>query len=384
MQKKNILFVSHEASRTGAPIILLNFLKWLTKKDKYKLFVLFITGGDLTSQFEKISSTFVLRNSLLKKGINKIIQLITKKEKKNKLKLPNLLKRKKYDLIYLNTVLSLDMAAELRKKFKCPIICHIHENEFATNFLNPNGIQEDNINAVDRFIAVSQSTKNNLVDNHKVSENKISIIYEFIPIDDMVTISRPKSEVIHELNLENSFIVGGAGDCNWRKGTDLFIQLAVILNKLRPDNIIKLVWVGRFTYEFECQYKYELKKLKISDKIIFTGPQVLPQNYFQAYDVFALTSREDPFPLVALEVASMEKPIVFFENAGGIPELFTNDKGGVQVPFGNIEEMASAILYLYDNPEIRIKKGKEAANLVNDYDINIIGQQLEKVIDEVI
>jgi glycosyltransferase involved in cell wall biosynthesis len=100
--------------------------------------------------------------------------------------------------------------------------------------------------------------------------------------------------------------------------------------------------------------------------------------------VFALTSREDPFPLVALEAASMEKPIIFFENAGGIPELFTNDKGGMQVSFGNIEEMALAILYLYDNPEIRIKKGKEAAKLTKDYDIDIIGQKIEKVIDDFI
>ena len=384
MYKKNILFVSHEANRTGAPIILLNFLRWLNKKNRHNLFVLFKTGGDLTSQFEQISSTYVLRNSLLKQGINKTIQLITKKEIKSKLKLPNSLKRKKYNLIYLNTVLSLDIADELKKKFECPIICHIHENEFAINFLNPNGINQKNINAIDRFIAVSQSTKNNLIDNCKISPDKINIIYEFIPIDDLINVSKSKSEIIHELNLKNNFIVGGAGDCIWRKGIDLFIQLAVILNKLRPDNNIKLVWVGRFTYEFECQYKYELKKLKVSDKIIFTGPQVLPQNYFQIYDLFTLTSREDPFPLVALEVASMEKPIVFFENAGGIPELFTNNKGGIQVPFGNIEEMALAILYLYDNPEIRIKKGKEAAKLTKDYDIDIIGQQIEKVIDDFI
>jgi len=384
LKKRNILFVSHEATRTGAPIVLLNLLKWLTKKNKYNFFVAFRTGGDLIDQFRQISSISVLESNLLKRSFNKLIQLLTKTETKSKLKLPNVLKRKKFDLIYLNTVLSLDIAAALKGEFGCSIICHIHENEFAISFLNPNGIKQDNINIIDRFIVVSQSTKNNLVDNYGIPPDKIIIIYAFIPIDDLKNINKSQSEVSRELKLNDDFIVGGAGDCNWRKGIDLFIQLAVMLNKLRPDNTIKLVWVGRYSYEFECQYQYELKRLQISDKVVFTGQQAFPQDYFQIYDVFALTSREDPFPLVVLEVASMEKPIVFFNNAGGVPELFVNNKGGIKVPFGNIEEMASAILFLFDNPDIRKGKGKEAAELIKNYDINIIGPQLEKLIDELI
>ena len=53
----SILFVSHDASRTGAPIALLTFLKWLRANTDYRFEVLLGSGGALEPAFEALAPT---------------------------------------------------------------------------------------------------------------------------------------------------------------------------------------------------------------------------------------------------------------------------------------------------------------------------------------
>ena len=53
----SILFVSHDASRTGAPIALLTFLRWLRANTDYRFEVLLGSGGALEPAFEALAPT---------------------------------------------------------------------------------------------------------------------------------------------------------------------------------------------------------------------------------------------------------------------------------------------------------------------------------------
>ena len=53
----SILFISHDASRTGAPIALLTFLRWLRANSNYRLEVLLGSGGSLKPAFEALAPT---------------------------------------------------------------------------------------------------------------------------------------------------------------------------------------------------------------------------------------------------------------------------------------------------------------------------------------
>ena len=64
---------------------------------------------------------------------------------------------------------------------------------------------------------------------------------------------------------------------------------------------------------------------------------------FSAADVFALTSREDPFPTVVLEALSAGLPVVAFDRSGGIPDMLRETKQGDIVPYGDVTAMAAAI-----------------------------------------
>ena len=53
----SILFVSHDASRTGAPMALLTFLRWFRANTDYRFEVLLGSGGALEPAFEALAPT---------------------------------------------------------------------------------------------------------------------------------------------------------------------------------------------------------------------------------------------------------------------------------------------------------------------------------------
>ena len=48
-----ILFVTHESTRTGAPLILLEFIKWLKGNSNFDIFILIVKAGILDDEFKK-------------------------------------------------------------------------------------------------------------------------------------------------------------------------------------------------------------------------------------------------------------------------------------------------------------------------------------------
>jgi len=49
---KKVLFIGHDASRTGAPLLLLELIKWLTSNSSVKPSVLLKQGGELEAEYE--------------------------------------------------------------------------------------------------------------------------------------------------------------------------------------------------------------------------------------------------------------------------------------------------------------------------------------------
>ena len=86
-------------------------------------------------------------------------------------------------------------------------------------------------------------------------------------------------------------------------------------------------------------------------------------DYYCAMDAFALTSREDPFPLVMLEAGALEVPVVCFANSGGGPE-FAGGGAGLVAPYLDVEALAGHLAVLHDNADLRRQLGAEAARQV--------------------
>jgi glycosyltransferase involved in cell wall biosynthesis len=145
---------------------------------------------------------------------------------------------------------------------------------------------------------------------------------------------------------------------------------------------IHFVWIGGDNngLEFQKLY-YDIVRLNLQTKIHFLGIKESPLEYFAMTDVFMLCSREEPVGIVALEAASLGKPVLCFDQSGGMPEFVENDCGFI-IPYLEIEQMANRIVELALNSELYEKLGKKAKEKVKKHDINIACNEIIKIIDQ--
>lgn len=121
---------------------------------------------------------------------------------------------------------------------------------------------------------------------------------------------------------------------------------------------------------------YDIEKSQLTKYVHFLGEQKDPLKYFAACDIFLMVSREDPFPLVCLEAATLEKPIICFDRAGGMKEFVEEDAGFV-VPYLDTFEMAQKAIYLLQSSELRKLLGQKAKEKVKKrHDIKIAAPKL--------
>jgi glycosyltransferase involved in cell wall biosynthesis len=157
-----------------------------------------------------------------------------------------------------------------------------------------------------------------------------------------------------------------------------------ILERLRrADEDVYFLWIGgpraETAGEFE-RIEALASRLGVSDRLVFTELTKEPGKYFETIDVFALTSREDPFPLVCLEAASLGKPVICFAGAGGMPEFVGTDAGAV-VPLGDVDEFAREIAQFKSDRGSRIEVGRRAKEKVeNEFSMESSCLKLEKMI----
>ena len=373
----------HDAALMGAPMVLLHFIKWVKQNTDCDITILLKEGGALQTEFEEQGTVYYWRPNQLSSSIGKrFISSLNRLANKSPLYIPypQKLKEKKFDIIYLNTADTTHLAPMLKALYKCPVIAHIHELSYSISVYFPQAFDVQNTSAIDHYIAASQSVADNMLRSYNIPQQKVSVFNEFLSINEISKISIDLAAIKDELGIKGKFVVGASGQAGWRKGTDLFIQLTYLVNKKLPVNNIAFVWVGHQSAEAAAQSAYETEQYSLSGKIIFTGSKKDPQNYFQAFDLFTLTSREDPFPLVCLEAAALKKPVFCFKGSGGIPEII-NDTNGMTFDYGDVEAMADGIIAAYKQPDETKKAGENAAEMIKRYDVNIIAPQLFKLID---
>lgn len=380
--KKKILFISHNASRSGAPFVLLYLLQWLKKHTVYQIDLLLLDDGPLRKDFEQVvGNVFLVSNLLAEKSTyNRIKQRIRKtSESERILKVAKKINIKSYSAVYGNTIITLPWLIDFRNKFSVKTIIAIHElklnmeNYFTRDFLTIN------LPKLDLIIAGSKAVSNNLENVYGVPLSLINVVHAFIH-----TTIKPNDDknILKAINIpENRFIIGSVGNAEWRKGTDIFVHMGMYFKKHYPNFNYHLLWVGGDQELIVRNLMVDIQKAGLDDRITIIGKTNRYLDYMFQFDVFAMLSREDPFPLVSLEASLLEKPIIMFEDTGGTAELIING-GGVIVPYLEIEMFADSIVKLSENPQMRLAMGRLLKNeVLNKYDSEIICKKITLIFD---
>jgi glycosyltransferase involved in cell wall biosynthesis len=379
---KRIVFVSHDATRTGAPILLLSIIKWFKENTALKIGIILIREGELLDQFSKLGDVLVVNKQGRSSGRKVFNAFLNKygatiRDRAHTSRMSRFLHKFKPDLIYANTAVSTAFLGKFNLIKDYVVLCHMHELEVAINEFAGKEAFMTAIPYVTRFVCVANSLKENLEKNYGVSPEKIDIVPEPIEVIETFT---DKNLIRNELQLpDNAFVVIGSGTTDWRKSPDLFIHTAWLTNQ---TSNVYFVWVGEVKKIMLLKFKHDIERLNLVGKVFFIGKRIKPVEYFGAADVFFLSSREDPYPLVCLEAASQGKPVICFANAGGMPD-FVREDAGVVVPYMDVKSAAEKILLLKENEPLKERLGNVARQRVREEsDIRVVASKLKNIIDK--
>jgi glycosyltransferase involved in cell wall biosynthesis len=158
------------------------------------------------------------------------------------------------------------------------------------------------------------------------------------------------------------FVVGTVATISRTKGTDVFLRAARLALEQRPD--IRFEHVGATNLHRDHGLDAELARLEaeirpagaISMRGSIPAGDVLPE-----WDVFLSTSRSDAFPLATLEAMASGLPVVA-PTVGGIPEQIEHLESGILVRPDDPEAIATWLVRLHDEPELRARLGAAAAH----------------------
>lgn len=355
------LFVTHDLNRAGAQIFLLNILKYLKIKDFTLSLLVLENHGDLAHDFSEVATIFFLPQQLRIR--HKALGLTLEKVQDKFIK--KCVTEGDFDFVYLNTIATSTVFGTIKKHFKGLIYSHIHELHHSLKAYSTEKDLIKKLGESDKIFACSNAVADNLKSFDFVKPAKVFTIHSFVDNQKVLALSAntDKEALIKKYHLDPSKkYIGACGNAEWRKGTDLFIDL---VSKFDSNLPYQFLWIGA---NLEQDYSQIIAK-EISNLGLTARIKLIPQTadaigLISILEVFVLTSREDPFPLVMLEAALCKKPILGFEQTGGATE-FVKDNCGLLSPFEDTTDMAKNLESLTQNEALKEQFGQKGFELVN-------------------
>ncbi len=359
---KKILFVGHDANRAGAQIVLLNWLKEQKKKG-IENYLLLESGGPLLAQYQRYAKVWVWKvernkgNKILKKlPFFKREEIIDDEPTREEVAiLMRELRKERFDVLMANTVASLSLLKRIHG-LRSELACYVHELDFSLSMYASEDDLKFLTEKVKTILVVSEKVGQVLQKRCQISSEKIRV---FPPMVELFKVSRSKQTDFLKLELgipEGAKIVLGCGLAEWRKGTDIFVRVARKLIKKTQN--VHFIWLGISSSLFSEEIKADCKMYDPEGRIHLVPVKSDAKPYFEMADVFFLSSREDPFPLVMLEAASLGIPMVGFKGTGGI-EDFCKDFSNMLIDDLDESEAAKCMLK-------QLNLSEEEINILSD------------------
>lgn len=179
--------------------------------------------------------------------------------------------------------------------------------------------------------------------------------------DDMAEV---RAELRQRLGIApSSRILLAVGYGDRRKGLDLFGEAAERLADRHPD--LHFVWVGHFDERLMAAAKARLSERGADHRFHAVGLDFDTALYYPGADVYALTSREDPFPSVVLEALSVGLPVVAFAGTGGAEDILRQGSGRL-VPAFDVQAFADEVSSILEDDALHASCARAGRTLVEE------------------
>lgn len=365
--------VTHDLHSYGAQRLMAALVNTLAREHRTPMELISFGGGALASGIRRhlpIHMTGVSWKSQAR-SIEPIIEMLY---------------RRGYRRAILNTVIA-GIAAPMFARRGFTVLSLVHE---MPALIGSEGL-------VDRLKAIHQHS-DAVVYPHEAVRNAITLAFPQLPAARRVhcigqgLIRRnayrdDKANVRRELRAELGLaadcpIVLGVGSGDRRKGLDLFLAAASRINAKAATACF--IWIGPPDHEILAQWKQQTPAHEsLSLMIRLPGFVEETARFHAAADLFFLSSREDPFPFVALESLDAGVPIIAFGSSGGGADLAEHVAGAV-VAQGDAQALDAALLSWLGDTE-RLAAASDAAARYADAECSFSRyvQRLLKIFDEI-
>ncbi len=233
-----------------------------------------------------------------------------------------------------------------------PLVIHVHATDFDRSGGNVNpdvfSIEKEGMDAASKIIAVSNLTRNIIINRYDIDPAKVETVYNAVePLD------------FQTFNFEKGFdekVVTFLGRITLQKGPEYFIEAAYKVLK-RMDNV-RFVMAG--SGDMMERMIRRAAALKITDRFHFPG-FLKGEDVFRMLamsDVYVMPSVSEPFGISPLEAMQSNVPVIISKQSG-VAEILTH---AVKPDFWDIDAMADAIYGILNYPVLSrliIKNGKE-------------------------
>ncbi len=225
------------------------------------------------------------------------------------------------DAIHAHDWLTMEAGMRAKELTDAPLIVHVHATEFdrsGETYGNPivHDIEQAGLLMADRIIAVSQITKNIIVDRYDIPADKIEVVHNAIDPSSLSAYDYDQRTYtyLEALKSEGYTIVTTVTRFTIQKGLSHFMHAA----SLALSRYEKMA----FLFAGDGEQRDELiglaAKYGISDKVFFTG-FVRGKQWRDTYsvaDVFVMSSVSEPFGLTALEAAHHDTALIISKQSG--------------------------------------------------------------------
>lgn len=193
---------------------------------------------------------------------------------------------------------------------------------------------------VDAHVAVGEASARRMEDFYALGRDSVISIPNGVP--DLGAAPIPTNQ---------SMIVGSVGRLDAMKAHD------VLLRAIAQVDNTEAVILG------DGGERENLEQLAIAlgirDRVKFAGWVNNPRAHLASFDVVAMPSRSEGFPLAMVEAMLAARPVVA-TRVGSMPEAIINGKTGLLIEKNDVVGLAIALQKLRDDPDFRIQLGKQA------------------------
>lgn len=337
-----ILLVTHETSRTGAPRVAIMMARGLAARGN-DVRVVARFPGPLLPEFQSVAPTRVEVLHRVRRRLRAVRALNLVAFALDSVVVSATVLLHRPDVVYVNSsaaAIYLRPARWLRR----PVILHVHESATVVQDFLDRARASGELTVVD-VVACSPSVQQDLATLTGRDPRDVPMIPS-VP-DDASVISQSAAEPDIEYR-PDELVVGCCGAVEHRKGADLWEEIGERVQRTLPERSVRFVWVGRDDVS--------VRSPRVT-RVEFVGPRANPYPHIRHFDIFALPSRDDPFPLVVIEAMLLGKPVVAFD-VGGVAQQVGD--AGLLVPVGDVVEFADRIVQLLSDEQLRRSLGDRA------------------------